>query len=175
MDSKTEEVKQAFQENWTMQEVEEKLGVSYELITKIWKIFYTPTERKERKRKMYQKAKLGPKNPRYGKPCINKKDDVDDGNGYSITWKPAWYTGRKGSKYVFDHQLVICEALGITEIPKGFVVHHIDGDKKNNSLNNLALLSVGAHTRLHREEASKTSPEKSTPSSSADTPSRLFT
>ena len=29
-------------------------------------------------------------------------------------------------------------------------VHHIDGDKLNNDVNNLALLTVSAHARLHR-------------------------
>lgn len=29
-------------------------------------------------------------------------------------------------------------------------VHHIDGDKRNNSENNLALLTVSGHARLHR-------------------------
>lgn len=29
------------------------------------------------------------------------------------------------------------------------VVHHIDGDKNNNLLVNLALMTHGAHTRLH--------------------------
>lgn len=32
------------------------------------------------------------------------------------------------------------------------VVHHIDGDKTNNNMNNLALMTRPAHTRLHRRE-----------------------
>jgi len=32
------------------------------------------------------------------------------------------------------------------------VVHHIDGDKLNNNINNLALLTISGHTRLHRRE-----------------------
>lgn len=32
------------------------------------------------------------------------------------------------------------------------VVHHIDGDRSNNDINNLALMTRSAHTRLHRRE-----------------------
>jgi hypothetical protein len=32
------------------------------------------------------------------------------------------------------------------------VVHHIDGNRQNNDINNLALMTRSAHTRLHRRE-----------------------
>ena len=35
------------------------------------------------------------------------------------------------------------------ELKNNEVVHHIDGDKNNNLLGNLALMTHGAHTRLH--------------------------
>lgn len=35
------------------------------------------------------------------------------------------------------------------DIPKGFHVHHIDGDKSNNDISNLALLTPQAHNKLH--------------------------
>ena len=63
--------------------------------------------------------------------------------------KPEWYTGRKGSDYVFLHTVVMCEHLGLTELPKGYVVHHIDGNKKNNTIDNLALMTVSGHSKLH--------------------------
>ena len=34
-------------------------------------------------------------------------------------------------------------------IPKGCEIHHIDGDKQNNNINNLGLLSSSEHARLH--------------------------
>ena len=34
------------------------------------------------------------------------------------------------------------------------VVHHIDGNRRNNEINNLALMTRAAHTRLHRREES---------------------
>ena len=77
-----------------------------------------------------------------------KGTDVVDGKGYVIIPKPIWYSGRKNSKYVYLHSVVMCESLGITEIPKGFCVHHIDGNKTNNDISNLCLLTVEAYSKL---------------------------
>ena len=45
------------------------------------------------------------------------------------------------------------EYEGKRYLKSGYVVHHIDGDKTNNDLSNLAVLSKSAHTRLHNLEA----------------------
>ena len=107
----------------------------------------------DRKRKNYQKARERDGNwmrGRTGEQHPRFKGRVSDGNGYMMVLKPEWYTGRKGSLHVFEHTVVMCEALGLTELPKGFVVHHVDGNKSNNDLSNLALMRMEAHTRLHR-------------------------
>lgn len=104
----------------------------------------------KRKSACYSASKKGSKNPYYKKSTpVAKYEPVSDGQGYLMVLKPDWYTGRKGSNYVFQHSVVICEALSLTEIPKGFVVHHLDEDKTNNDLNNLSLMTNGAHARLH--------------------------
>ena len=76
-----------------------------------------------------------------------------DGQGYLMVKKPEWYTGRKGSDYVFLHSVVMCEALGLTEIPAGYVVHHIDRNPHNNDISNLCLLTISAHSKLHSIES----------------------
>ena len=63
--------------------------------------------------------------------------------------KPDWYTGRKGATHVFVHTVVMCEALGLTELPQGWAVHHINGDKHDNDITNLALMTQNAHSKLH--------------------------
>lgn len=121
---------------------------------------YSKEVRKERKKRCYSNSKLGHLNPMFGKTeeyHHNYIGDVSDGNGYLMRIKPHWYTGRKGSKHVFVHQLVMCEALGITEIPKGFCVHHVDENKQNNDISNLALMTTVAHMRLHQLERATTS------------------
>lgn len=106
-----------------------------------------------RKSRLYSASKRGANNPMKGVVKDNhpnwKGGVVEDGNGYHMIRKPDWYTGRPGSEYVFEHSVVMCKALGITEIPKGFVVHHIDCNKVNNAIDNLALISVSGHGRQH--------------------------
>lgn len=121
---------------------------------------YSKEVRKARKIRCYSNSKLGYLNPMFGKTeeyHHNFIGDISDGKGYLMRLKPDWYTGRVGSKHVFVHQLVMCEALGITEIPKGFCVHHIDEDKTNNNISNLALMTTVAHMRLHQLERATTS------------------
>lgn len=105
----------------------------------------------ERKSRCYAASKTGDKNPVYGKhpPVWKGGEPVSDGKGYLMVLKPDWYTGRPGSKYIFQHNVVMCELLGLTELPEGFVVHHIDGNKTNNDPNNLALMLMSGHSKFH--------------------------
>ena len=74
--------------------------------------------------------------------------------------KPEWYTGRKKSKHVFVHHIVVCAALGLTEIPKGWVVHHCDENPMNNVFDNLVLMTMTDHGRLHKTLESATTISK---------------
>ena len=136
-------------------QIAEELGISLAWLYRgfLYKM-YDRDYRKTRKQRSYQLSKLGDKNPMKDRCKENHprfKERVSDGRGYMMVLKPDWYTGRKGSRHVFEHSVVMCEALGITEIPEGFIVHHIDGDPTNNSISNLALMQMGAHTKLHQQ------------------------
>lgn len=52
--------------------------------------------------------------------------------------------------YAYEHRLVASEKLGRRVLPSEHV-HHIDGDKTNNTENNLEVLSQAEHRCEHRE------------------------
>lgn len=51
-------------------------------------------------------------------------------------------------KCVYEHQLVMEKRIG-RYLKKEEVVHHIDGNKSNNDINNLLLLTNSDHAKLH--------------------------
>lgn len=67
-------------------------------------------------------------------------------DGYIDLWIPGHALARSDG-YVMEHRVVLYDA-GLT-VPDGFEVHHIDEDRQNNALDNLAVLTAAAHHRLH--------------------------
>ena len=134
----------------TLQQIADTVGTSLKIVWRYTKDNYSKEYRTTRKVKNYSVSKLGENNPCLGKRPPNYKGDCFDGKGYLTVCKPTWYTGRPKYARVFKHHIVVCTALGLTEIPRGYCVHHIDGDKTNNSIDNLLLLTLSAHTKLHQ-------------------------
>jgi len=48
-----------------------------------------------------------------------------------------------------EHRLVWIQNYG--DIPEGMVVHHVNGDKMDNRIENLELMENRAHSRMHAE------------------------
>lgn len=46
------------------------------------------------------------------------------------------------------------------EIPKGFILHHIDHDAINDSIDNLSLVTRATHAKLHMEEMREAMPKR---------------
>jgi hypothetical protein len=71
-------------------------------------------------------------------------------HGYDITYKPDHrLCNHRG--YVKKHRLFMDELLGGT-LGNDEVVHHINGDKADNNINNLMCISNSAHVKIHHRQ-----------------------
>lgn len=68
-------------------------------------------------------------------------------DGYVDVWAPDHPIARREG-YVLEHRLVLHDA-GVT-IPPGFHVHHINEDRSDNRLDNLALVTAAGHGAIHQ-------------------------
>ncbi len=86
----------------------------------------------------------GDKNPRWkGGRRIGK-------DGYVVLWLPDHpYKDYHG--YVREHRVVMEKSLGRHILPDE-VVHHVDGDKQNNELDNLQLMTPQEHMSYHSKD-----------------------
>lgn len=68
---------------------------------------------------------------------------------YILVKAPEWYRGKRyRGKYCYEHHLVWEKETGCP-VPKGCIIHHKDGNKFNNDIKNLQLMSSIEHNRMH--------------------------
>jgi hypothetical protein len=65
----------------------------------------------------------------------------------------TWRRNRGGylttkANTILLHRVVWCFANGLP-IPRGYVVHHVDGDRDNNAPSNLEAISAREHSATH--------------------------
>jgi HNH endonuclease len=103
-----------------------------------------PKERKALAALRYSASKVGDLNPMTGKVLHehhNWKGQCTDQRGYT--------TEKTESGREFVHRTHMAQVLGLDRLPERVVVHHLDGDGENNSLDNLAVMTEEAHRRWH--------------------------
>jgi hypothetical protein len=78
-------------------------------------------------------------------------------NGYVLLYLPATHRfasmcvgGLKGRyrRYIAEHRLVVAESIG-RPLSRQEIVHHKDGNRANNALDNLELTALGQHSKDH--------------------------
>ncbi len=126
---------------------------AHRTIARIWKEEFTKQEYKDRTSRLCSLNQLGSKNTMFGKLKEDHPRSVGSRvvttQGYHAVYTPTWYEGKSNLGRTLEHILVYCKDRSITKLPNRHVVHHIDNDRKNNASNNLVMLSIGDHLRLH--------------------------
>lgn len=71
--------------------------------------------------------------------------------GYEVVYAPdhprSWSTG-----YVYSHRVIVEQHLGRL-LSRNEVVHHVDGNRRNNDIENLEILTPSRHSSRHAKGA----------------------
>jgi len=128
----------------TIQETAQALGTTFHNVQNILATHLHRDALKAEQALRYSRSKTGPKNPMQGKSGPQHPQYVgvvEDGHGYLME--------KVDGKYQLVHRTVMARALGLRRLPSFMEVHHIDKDKHNNDLDNLALATKLGHRHLH--------------------------
>jgi HNH endonuclease len=143
----------------TYKEISILFNVSEWLVSETWRAKASKEEKKQRYSDINKQAKLGNKNPQFGKYGLDnhKAKNVVISCGYKTVWQPLWWEGHSPKNgRCFEHQLIWCIHNNVTHVPKGHIIHHKDHNKLNNDPTNLELMSRSAHMTYHATERATT-------------------
>lgn len=135
-------------------EIAEEFGVSAWLVSEISRKNLTVEERKVLWNARAKRSKIGDKNPMYNKKGAKHHNAVEISRcmGYRTVFKPEWWESNTKDSRIYEHIYVYCKHNNMTHLPKGYVIHHIDGDIDNNTITNLQMLTISEHVKLHWQQ-----------------------
>ena len=67
--------------------------------------------------------------------------------GYIYLYKPEHADANTGG-YIFEHRLVVCEHIK-RRLDKHEIIHHLNGDRQDNRLENLGITNRKTHLFIH--------------------------
>ena len=130
-----DEVRDLYAQGFTQREIGERYGVSQKSVWRFMK------NNGIKARVAYKRDQRGEKNDYWRGGCVRSE-------GYIFRVALGHPKAKKCGNYVREHVLVAETALGRL-LRDDEVVHHIDGDKSNNSPENLAVMTRAEHSHYH--------------------------
>lgn len=131
-------------ENLSAGKIARRLGTQIHNVTYVLKNNLDPEEYTYLKSLRWSIAKRGEKHPRWVK------------NRTTVARKRTVLLQRGERNY----RQKMADLLGLDRLPPYVDVHHLDGDKTNDDLDNLILMTPGAHMRLHTMFGFRLQPKK---------------
>ena len=133
----------------TLEETAKRVSTTFHNVHFVVRNHLSEEKAKAEKALRYSRSKMGAANPmkgKTGKQHPNWKGECGDGYGY--------LTCLVDGKRVFVHRVVFAEMMGISieKLPPALAVHHINGDRKDNRPDNLALTTKAGHQHIHTRE-----------------------
>lgn len=149
-------LKELFHSDLGVYDVCKAFGADYRVVKRYWNQWFDAQAFRDRCSRLNRLHKLGEKNPMFGKVGLehhSAKDKVLTTQKYIAVWAPTWYTGNIENGRVLEHIVVWCEANGYTELPAGWVVHHLDHSRTNNAPDNLLAMTISDHLSYHNTKS----------------------
>jgi hypothetical protein len=131
----------------TLAEIAVQLETHYLNVQQIVADHLPDGEKYTQQHRRRSRATSGERNSMYGRRGVRHPrymETVDTGDGYL-------YVHNSEGKLVRAHRHAFAQELGLEALPECLEVHHIDGNKHNNGLDNLALTTKAGHLKLHSQ------------------------
>jgi endogenous inhibitor of DNA gyrase (YacG/DUF329 family) len=125
-----------YEQGLTQEEVAKELGTTQKVVfTRMKEIGYQP-------RVAAKRDQSGEKNDYW------KGGKSRDSRGYVLVKSPGHPRAKKCGDYVFQHILVVEDFIG-RFLQKNEIIHHINGIKDDNRLENLYITNPSEHSKMH--------------------------
>lgn len=128
----------------TVEETAAQTRTTYHNVGHILKRHLPPEQFKFEKALRYSRSKMGEQNPMTGQSGSLHHNYIGE-----VETKDGYLQVKVNGQYELVHRQMMAEELGLERLPPQFEVHHINEQKQDNRLDNLALVTPTGHRTLH--------------------------